>query len=142
MDSNSTSLLPGQSAPIAVITATDQSGIVLIATTLALAVALVSLLMRVYMQLQIRHQFSNDDFITMGSMVSGKSTFDSAEWLTFSSCLLCFSPLQFICKSRKALEKQFLILIQPILYSCRRYVERTENGIMYRKLIITGCLLQ
>jgi len=70
MDSNSTTLLPGQSAPIAIITATDQSGIVLIATALALAVALTSLLMRVYMQLQIRHQFSHDDFITMGSIVS------------------------------------------------------------------------
>jgi hypothetical protein len=43
----------------------------LIATTLALAIAIVSLLMRVYMQLQIRHQFSRDDFIAMGSMVSG-----------------------------------------------------------------------
>jgi hypothetical protein len=71
MDSNSSALLPGQAAPIAVITATDQSGIVLIATTLALAIAIVSLLMRVYMQLQIRHQFSRDDFIAMGSMVSG-----------------------------------------------------------------------
>ena len=71
MDSNSSSLLPGQAPPIAVITATDQSGIVLIATTLALAIAIVSLLIRVYMQLQIRHQFSRDDFITMGSMVSG-----------------------------------------------------------------------
>jgi hypothetical protein len=70
MDSNSSSLLPGQSAPIAVITATDQSGVVLIATALALSIALVSLLMRVYMQLQIRHQFSHDDFITMASMVS------------------------------------------------------------------------
>jgi hypothetical protein len=70
MDSNSSALLPGQAAPIAVITATDQSGIVLIATTLALAIAIVSLLMRVYMQLQIRHQFSRDDFIAMGSMVS------------------------------------------------------------------------
>jgi hypothetical protein len=70
MDSNSSSLLPGQAPPIAVITATDQSGIVLIATTLALAIAIVSLLMRVYVQLQIRHQFSRDDFIAMGSLVS------------------------------------------------------------------------
>jgi hypothetical protein len=70
MDSNSTALLPGQSAPIAIITATDQSGIVLIATALALAIAFTSLLMRGYMQLQIRHQFSHDDFIAMGSMVS------------------------------------------------------------------------
>ncbi|KAH8770203.1 hypothetical protein F5882DRAFT_411675 [Hyaloscypha sp. PMI_1271] len=69
MDSNSTTLLPGQSAPIAIITATDQSGIVLIATALALAIAFTSLLMRGYMQLQIRHQFSHDDFIAMGSML-------------------------------------------------------------------------
>jgi hypothetical protein len=122
MDSNSTSLLPGQSAPIAVITATDQSGIVLITTTLALAVALVSLLMRVYMQLQIRHQFSHDDFITMGSMVSGNQLL-ALDGSNISSCLLCFSPLQFICKPREALGKPFLILIQPVLNSCRRYVE-------------------
>lgn len=70
MDSNSTTLLPGQSAPIAIITATDQSGIVLIATALALAVTLTSILMRVYMQLQIHRQFSYDDYLAMGSMVS------------------------------------------------------------------------
>jgi len=70
MDSNSTTLLPGQGAPIAIITATDQSGIVLIATALALAISLTSLLMRAYMQLQIRHQFSQDDYLTMGSMVN------------------------------------------------------------------------
>ncbi|PMD55142.1 uncharacterized protein K444DRAFT_98884 [Hyaloscypha bicolor E] len=69
MDSNSTTLLPGQSAPIAIITATDQSGIVLIGTALTLAVSLTSLLMRGYMQLQIRHQFSHDDFVAMGSML-------------------------------------------------------------------------
>jgi hypothetical protein len=70
MDSNSTTLLPGQSPPISIITATDQSGVVLIATALALTIALISLLMRVYMQLQIRHQYASDDFIAMGSMVS------------------------------------------------------------------------
>jgi hypothetical protein len=70
MDSNSTSLLPGQSPPISIITAADQSGVVLIATALALTIAFISLLMRVYMQLQIRHQYATDDFITMGSMVS------------------------------------------------------------------------
>ncbi|KAE9367678.1 hypothetical protein N431DRAFT_349139 [Stipitochalara longipes BDJ] len=69
MNSNTTTLLPGQSAPLATITAIDQSGIVLITTALALAISLTSLLMRVYMQLQIRHQFSQDDYLTMSSMV-------------------------------------------------------------------------
>jgi hypothetical protein len=73
MDSNSTTLLPGQSPPISMITATDQSGVVLIATALALTIAFISLLMRVYMQLQIRHQYAPDDFIAMGSMVSSST---------------------------------------------------------------------
>ncbi|KAH7383048.1 hypothetical protein BKA64DRAFT_749130 [Cadophora sp. MPI-SDFR-AT-0126] len=47
-------LLPGQSAPLSTITSTDQSGVVLIATALGLAFALVSLLIRVYVQMGLR----------------------------------------------------------------------------------------
>ncbi|KAH7369607.1 hypothetical protein BKA65DRAFT_416627 [Rhexocercosporidium sp. MPI-PUGE-AT-0058] len=55
MASNGTmGLLPGQSAPLTTITATDQSGLVLIATALGLAFALVSMLIRVYIQLGLR----------------------------------------------------------------------------------------
>lgn len=55
MSSNGTKqLLPGQSAPLATITATDQSGIVLIATALGLAFAAISVLIRAYIQMGIR----------------------------------------------------------------------------------------
>ncbi len=73
MDPNSTTLLPGQSPPLTIITPTNQSGIVLIVTTLALTTALISILIRVYMQLKIRRQYSHDDFLALISMVSGNT---------------------------------------------------------------------
>ena len=70
MDSNSTGgLLPGQSAPLTVITSTDQSGIVLIATALGLSFAIISLIIRIYIRLEFRHQFSRDDVVCALAMV-------------------------------------------------------------------------
>ncbi|KAG4415819.1 hypothetical protein IFR04_011053 [Cadophora malorum] len=67
MDFNKTTgLLPGQSAPLSTITSTDQSGVVLIATALGLAFALVSLLIRVYVQMGLR---AAADFSAVLSMV-------------------------------------------------------------------------
>ncbi|KAH6721030.1 hypothetical protein BKA61DRAFT_699310 [Leptodontidium sp. MPI-SDFR-AT-0119] len=55
MASNGTiELLPGQSAPLTIITSTDQSGVVLIVTAIGLAFAFVSMLIRVYIQLGLR----------------------------------------------------------------------------------------
>ncbi|KAK0113952.1 hypothetical protein ONS95_014197 [Cadophora gregata] len=55
MASNETAgLLPGRSAPLSTITSRDQSGVVLIATALGLAFALVSMLIRVYIQIGLR----------------------------------------------------------------------------------------
>lgn len=71
MASNSTGgLLPGQSAPLTVITATDQSGIVLIATALGLSFAIISFIIRIYIRLEFRHQFSRDDVVCAFAMVS------------------------------------------------------------------------
>jgi hypothetical protein len=67
--SNGTELLPGQSPPLTVITSTDSSGIVLIATTLALAFALISLLIRLFIRLEFRHQVSSDDIAATLAMV-------------------------------------------------------------------------
>lgn len=73
MDPNSTStapeLLPGQSPPLSVITPTDQSGIVLIGTALALIFALLSMLIRGFVRLQFRHEFARDDVVAVCAMV-------------------------------------------------------------------------
>jgi hypothetical protein len=62
-------LLPGQSAPLTVITATDQGGVVIIATALALVFALVSVLLRLFVRVEFRHRWSGDDLAAMSSMV-------------------------------------------------------------------------
>ncbi len=62
-----TELSPGQSAPLTKITATDQSGVVLIATALGLAFALISVLIRAYVQIGIR---TSADVAASCSMVS------------------------------------------------------------------------
>lgn len=66
---NGTQLLPGQSPPLEVITATDQGGVILIATALGIIFAIISLLIRVYLQLEIRHQISRDDVAVLLAMV-------------------------------------------------------------------------
>lgn len=104
MDSNSTTLLPGQSPPISIITATDKSGVVLIATALALAIALISLLMRFYMQSQIRHQYAPDDMVAMGSMVSTIKLLNQ-NWFDLISCLLFFNQQLSSFQSRRDLAR-------------------------------------
>jgi hypothetical protein len=52
------SLLPGQSPPLMVISSTDRGGVILIATALGLAFALVSLFIRAY----VRYGFSPGRF--------------------------------------------------------------------------------
>ena len=53
-------LLPGQSAPIAVITSTDRSAIVLITTSITLVIALISLGIRAYVR--YIHSYALDDY--------------------------------------------------------------------------------
>lgn len=61
---------PGQSAPLAIITPTDQSGVILIATALCLIFALFALLIRLFIRFGFRSEFAKDDIAAFGSMVS------------------------------------------------------------------------
>ncbi|KFY42604.1 hypothetical protein V495_04422 [Pseudogymnoascus sp. VKM F-4514 (FW-929)] len=61
MDSTTPVLAPGQSPPLAVISPTNQGGVVLIITALCMVFALVSILIRLYIRLQIRHAYERDD---------------------------------------------------------------------------------
>jgi hypothetical protein len=63
-------LLPGQSPPLTVITPTDQGGIVIIATALALIFALISVLLRVFVRVEFRNRFFGDDVAALLSMAS------------------------------------------------------------------------
>jgi len=91
MSYNGTQLLPGQSPPLEVITATDQRGVIIIATTLGLIFASISLLIRVYLQLEIRHQIGRDDAAVLLAMVSGRSS-KMKPLLTTESCSLLLRP--------------------------------------------------
>lgn len=70
MANNGTQLLPGQSAPLETITPTDQSGIIVIATALGLIFASISLLIRLYLQIEIRRKIGRDDVAVLLAMVS------------------------------------------------------------------------
>ncbi len=63
----------GQSAPFAVVTSTDRTGLVWITTLLGFFFALVTLLIRVYVRHRARkvvvHQFALDDIFVALSMV-------------------------------------------------------------------------
>jgi hypothetical protein len=69
-DSDPSALLPNQSPPLSVITATDQRGVVLIATALSLSFALISMLIRLFIRLEFRHRFARDDAVAVVAMVS------------------------------------------------------------------------
>ncbi|KFY38630.1 hypothetical protein V494_04294 [Pseudogymnoascus sp. VKM F-4513 (FW-928)] len=62
-------LAPGQSPPLTVISPTNQSGVLLIVTALGLVFALVSILIRLYIRLQIRHAYERDDTAVAVAMV-------------------------------------------------------------------------
>ncbi|KUI63712.1 hypothetical protein VM1G_10502 [Cytospora mali] len=66
--SPTSSLLPGQSPPLAALTDTNRSGIVLITTSLCLIFALLSMTIRLYVRLQFRHQIDRDDLASFTSM--------------------------------------------------------------------------
>jgi hypothetical protein len=70
MASSAPTLLPGQSPPLTIITSTNQSGVVLIATTLGLIFGLISLLIRIFIRLEFRTGFSRDDILAAVAMVT------------------------------------------------------------------------
>ncbi|KFY95000.1 hypothetical protein V498_03592 [Pseudogymnoascus sp. VKM F-4517 (FW-2822)] len=69
MDSTTPVVAPGQSPPLTVISPTDQGGVVLIITALGMVFALVSILIRLYIRLQIRHTYERDDTAVAIAMV-------------------------------------------------------------------------
>lgn len=58
-----------QSPPLTVRTLTDRSGIVLIGTASGLTFTLISLLIKVFIRLDIRNQFARDDVVVAIAMV-------------------------------------------------------------------------
>lgn len=69
MDSSSSALAPGQLPPLSVITPTDQGGVILIVTALCMIFSLISILIRVYVRLQLRHTIMRDDVMVSASMI-------------------------------------------------------------------------
>lgn len=69
MASTTPVLAPGQSPPLTVISPTNQGGVVLIITALGMVFAFVSILIRLYIRLQIRHAFQRDDIAVAIAMV-------------------------------------------------------------------------
>lgn len=62
-------LLPGQSAPLAVITPTDHSGLILITAALGLTFAVVSLFIRAYVRYEFSNRYARDDLLVAAAMV-------------------------------------------------------------------------
>jgi hypothetical protein len=122
MDSNTTGLLPGQSPPLTVITSTDRSGIVLIATALGLIFAIISLLIRLFIRLEFRHQFARDDIAAALAMVCPYQMDDNEWQLTIARYSRYYKAVPSSSKSRKASARPLLISFQTISYRCKRYV--------------------
>ena len=55
-------LLPGQTPPLAIVTPTDQRGVLFIVTALCLGSSLVSLIIRAYVRIEISRSYGHDDF--------------------------------------------------------------------------------
>ncbi len=54
-------LFPGQSPPVAIITPTDQRGVLWIVTALCIATATLSLLIRAYVRIEFSQSYGKDD---------------------------------------------------------------------------------
>ena len=127
MASNGTDLLPGQSPPLTIITSTNQSGIVLIATALGLIFALISILIRVFIRFEFRTEFARDDIVAAVSMVSLCLYQVRHKWqLMIDRYLQCFNPVSYLLKSPKVSARPFRISLRSILCNYRRSVSTLE----------------
>lgn len=127
MASNGTGLLPGESPPLTIITSTDASGIVLVATALGLVFALISLLIRVFIRLEFRHQFGRDDIVATLAMVGPCQVDNHERQLTVARSSRCYNRVSNSSESRKASVRLLQILLRMILYKCKRCVEIVTN---------------
>ena len=80
LNETTSTLLPGQSAPLTVVTATDQTGVVIIGTVLALIFAFISIFLRLFIRAQFRHEFARDDIAALVAMVSTAFPDSFAAW--------------------------------------------------------------
>ncbi|KAM7188890.1 hypothetical protein V8F20_010399 [Naviculisporaceae sp. PSN 640] len=65
-------LLPGQSPPLTVVTATDQTGVVIIGAILALVFSVISMFIRLFIRSKFQNEFAKDDtaaFVALGLFV-------------------------------------------------------------------------
>jgi hypothetical protein len=123
MASNGTEVFPGQSPPLTIITSINQSGVVLIATALAMTFGLVSLLIRVFIRLEFRTEFARDDIVAAVSMVGSYQVDDRRQQLTIHSYFQCFNPALYSLQPRKDSARLSRTSRPSILWSYKRYVE-------------------
>ena len=91
-------LLPGQSPPFSIVTDSNHSGILLIATALCLIIAFVSILIRLFIRLGFRSEFAKDDIACFGSMVLNPFTSVPIELAAHSFSDLChYSSDPYLC---------------------------------------------
>lgn len=72
MASNGTdtpALLPGQSPPLTVLTPTDQTGVLYITTAIGLVFAVISLLIRYFIRVDLQNKLSADDIVASLALV-------------------------------------------------------------------------
>lgn len=62
-------LMPGQSPPVAIITPTDQRGVLWIVAALCLVTAVLSLLIRGYVRAEFSQSYGHDDVSILGAFV-------------------------------------------------------------------------
>lgn len=66
-------LLPGQSPPLTVVTATNQTGVVIIGAVLALIFAVISMFIRLFIRSKFQNEFARDDLAALIALVSANN---------------------------------------------------------------------
>jgi hypothetical protein len=115
-----TPLLPGQSPPLSVLTPTDQTGVVLIATALGLVFAVVSLLIRYFIRVDLQNKVAADDILATLALVC---ELGGAKWTVLMRCR--YSQLrsqeQYSWKLQKGLGRRLRMSQWNTLWGYRRY---------------------
>jgi hypothetical protein len=105
-----------------VISPTNQGGVVLIITALCMVFALVSILIRLHIRLQIRHAYERDDSAVAIAMVGIHGDNNLELELIVTSYSRSYNQALSLWRFLKAMEKQSQISRRAASSSCRRCV--------------------
>ncbi|KAI1618475.1 hypothetical protein EDD37DRAFT_622808 [Exophiala viscosa] len=100
-------LLPGQTPPLAIITPTDQRGVLYIITALCLATSIVSLLIRAYVRVEFSQSYGKDDISVAAAFIL----------LIVQSCLIFLAASKGVGEALSDIASGDLLSLQKTYYA-------------------------